>query len=137
MSDINFIDPGWQWDAEFPLSQGLRVGDVVILSGQCAIDHKGKVVGAGDLRAQTRKVFENIQEILNKAGASFTDIVKLTTFFTVDITNFEEVKGYFDVRREFFGVHKPASTGVQVTALVYPELMLEVEATAYIPRGRD
>ncbi|MBW7836062.1 MAG: RidA family protein [Sphingomonadales bacterium] len=137
MSDINFIDPGWQWDAEFPLSQGLRVGDVVILSGQCAIDGEGKVVGAGDLRAQTRKIFENIQEILDKAGASFTDIVKLTTFFTVDITDFEAVKGYFDVRREFFGAHKPASTGVQVTALVYPELMLEVEATAYLPRGRD
>lgn len=133
MAGIEFIDPGWNWDTDFPLSQGLRIGDMVILSGQVALDREGNVVGKDDLKAQSRQVFENIKAILDKAGANFQDVVKLTTFFTIDITDFEAVKGYFEVRREFFGDHKPASTGVQISALVYPDLLLEVEAMAYLP----
>ena len=137
MSTTQFIDPGWSWDADFPLSQGIRIGDVVVLSGQVAVDGDGNIVGKNDLRAQTRQVFKNIETILTTAGATFDNVVKLTTFFTVDITDKKAVKDYFDVRLQFFGEHRPASTGVQVVALAFPELLLEVEAIAYLPLRRS
>jgi enamine deaminase RidA (YjgF/YER057c/UK114 family) len=137
MSPAQFIDPGWRWDADFPLSQGIRIGDVVVLSGQVAVDGDGNIVGRNDLKAQTRQVFRNIETILTSAGASFSNVVKLTTFFTVDITNPKLVADYFDVRLQFFGDHRPASTGVQVVALAFPDLLLEVEAIAYLPLRRN
>lgn len=132
---IQIVDPGWEWDANFPLSQGLRIGDIVILSGQVALDENGNIIGKDDIGAQARQVFRNIEQILKQAGASLSDVVKLTTFFTVDITDKNAVGAYFKARQEFFGEHKPASTGVQVSALVYPELLLEVEAIAWSPIG--
>ena len=132
MGEREVIDPGWRWDENFPLSQGLRVGDFLFLSGQVAVDCEGRLVGGGDLRAQTRQVFENIKAILEKAGASFDDVVKLTTYFTADIRDYED---YFAVRREYFKGANPASTGVQVTALAFEGLLLEVDAIAYLPRA--
>jgi len=126
------IDPGWEWDTAFPLSQGLRIGNFVFLSGQVPFDSDGNVVGVGDLREQTRQVFENIKGILEKAGATFQDVVKLTTFFTVDITDHDQVSDYFEVRKEYFGKHKPCSTGVQIVALVDSRIMLEVEVIALL-----
>jgi reactive intermediate/imine deaminase len=123
------IDPGWEWDKDFPLSQGLRVGNLLFLSGQVAVDTDGNIVGKGDLKAQTRQVFENIKTILQQAGATFDDVVKMTTYFTVDIRNYED---YFSVRREYFANHNPASTGVQVAALAFEDLLLEVEVIAYL-----
>ena len=135
MNTMQYIDPGWNWDEDFPLSQGIRIGNLVFLSGQVPFDADGNVVGVGDLRAQTRQVFENIKGILQEAGAGFEDVVKMTTYFTVDITEHDKVSDYFMVRTEYFGDHKPCSTGVQVTALVDPELMLEVEVVALLPDG--
>lgn len=132
MSKMTEIDPGWKWDADFPLAQGLRIGNFVFLSGQVSFDTDGNVVGVGNLREQTRQVFENIKGILAEAGASFQDVVKMTTFFTVDITDHDKVSDYFEVRKEYFGDHKPCSTGVQVTALVDARLMLEVEVVALL-----
>ena len=105
MNEMTEIDPGWKWDADFPLSQGIRISNFVFLSGQVPFDRDGNVVGIGDLRKQTRQVFENIKVILEKAGATFQDVVKLTTFFTVDITDHDKVSDYFEVRKEYFGDH--------------------------------
>lgn len=127
------IDPGWSWDDDFPLSQGVRIGDFLYLSGQIPVDDDGNLVGRGDLRAQTRQTFENIKTVLDQAGASFADIVKMNTYFTTDIHDYEE---YFAVRREYLGDNKPASTGVQVAALAFEGLMLEVEAIAYLAARR-
>ena len=135
MNTMQYIDPGWNWDENFPLSQGIRTGNLVFLSGQVPFDADGNVVGIGDLRAQTRQVFENVKGILQEAGAGFHDVVKMTTYFTVDITDHDKVSAYFEVRKEYFGNHKPCSTGVQVTALVAPELMLEVEVVALLPNS--
>jgi len=110
---MELLDPGWAWDEDFPLSQGLRIGDVVVLSGQVAIDENGAIVGKDDIGAQTRQVFWNIEQILRSGSASLSDVVKLTTFFTVDITDKGAVGAYF--------------------ALVFPDLLLEVEAIAWAP----
>ena len=122
-----------------PLVAGLKVGNMVVLSGCVALDSNGRVVGEGDLAAQTRKCFENIQESLVRAGASLSDVVKLTTYFTVDIADAAVRKTYWDVRSDFFGAHRPASTGVQVARLIYPSLLLEIEAVAIIadPSSRE
>ena len=133
MAAMTELDPGWDWDADFPLSQGMKLGNFVFLSGQIAFDSDGNVIGEIDLGAQTRCVFENIKGILQQGGATLTDVVKLTTYFTVDITDHAAVQDYFDVRREFFGDHRPCSTGVQVSALVDSKLLLEVEAIAHLP----
>ncbi len=129
MAEKRVIDPGWTWDEKFPLSQGLRVGNLLFLSGQVAVDSSGTIVGAGDLKTQTRQVFENIKAILERAGATFDDVVKMTTYFTTDIRNYED---YFSVRREYFKGINPASTGVQVAALAFEGLLLEVEVVAYL-----
>jgi len=133
MIEKQVIDPGWKWDDNFPLSQGLKIGNFLFLSGQVSVDSEGRVVGKGDLKTQTRQVFENMKTVLEKAGATFDNIVKMTTYFTTDIHNYED---YFAVRREYFKGSNPASTGVQVAALAFEGLMLEVEAIAYLPGGQ-
>ena len=125
------IDPKWKWDDNFPLAQGLKVGNQVFLSGQVALDSDGNVIGKGDLRAQTRQVFENIKAILAEAGCTLQDVVRMTTYFTCPL-DMQMSQEYFDVRREYFKDHRPASTGVQVTSLVMKDLLLEVEVMAIV-----
>jgi enamine deaminase RidA (YjgF/YER057c/UK114 family) len=133
MAHITQLDPKVAWDDSTPLTQGVKVGNLIYLSGQVALDGEGNVVGKGDLVAQTRKCFENIRDVLQLAGASLSDLVKLTTYFTVDIGNPAVTRAYWNVREEFLGSHKPASTGLRVHSLIYPELLLEIDAVAVLP----
>ncbi len=130
------IDPNWKWDDSFPLAQGLKVGNLMFLSGQVALDSDGNVIGKGDLRAQTRQVFENIKLILAKGGCTLQDVVRMTTYFACPL-DMKMSQEYFDVRREYFKGHRPASTGVQVSALVTKDLLLEVEVMAIVRRRRS
>jgi 2-iminobutanoate/2-iminopropanoate deaminase len=107
----------------------VRAGDLLFVSGCVALDAGGNLVGEGDVVAQTRQVFENIGLCLAAAGASFADVVKVTTFLT-DIGDRARIN---PVRQEFFGDARPASTLVEVSALVLPEFLVEVEAVAVIP----
>lgn len=106
-------------------------GRLIFVSGQVAQDAKGNVVGAGDMAAQTRQVFENLKVALAASGASFKDVVKLTSFL-VDMSQIEK---YRDVRTEFLkGIpDPPTSTTVAVPRLVREEYLLEVEAIAVVP----
>lgn len=124
----------WSWDDDSGYAQAIEAGGMLFISGQAALDPDGRVVGENDLAAQTRKCFENMRELLVKAGAGFQDVVQLTTYFTVDITDLNVRRAYWRVRQEFFGSHKPTSTGLQIQALLYPSLMLEVAAIAVTPR---
>src|SRR5439155_26495929 len=109
-------DPGWQWDDIFPLSQAVKVGNFLYLSGQVAMDPDGRIIGKNDLRAQSRQIFENMKTVLTQAGATFADIIKITKFFTADIGYFEV---YHVVRREYLRVLYMDSTRVQVEEHVY------------------
>ena len=104
----------------------VRAGDLLFISGQVAWDADGQVVGRGDPVAQAEQVFANISTILDAHGATFDDIVKVTVFVT-DLAWFEQLS---DVRVRLFSSMPPASTIVQVGALVDPELLIEVEAIA-------
>ena len=133
MAHITQIDAEYARYQDKPLTQGVKVGNLIYLSGKVAFDDAGNVVGPGDLVAQTRKCFENIRDVLAMAGASLTDLVKLTTYFTVDISDPAVTRAYWSVRDEFLGSHKPASTGVRVHSLINRELLLEIDAVAVLP----
>ena len=114
-------------------SQAVRVetGDAVWIhvSGQIAIDLEGNLVGPGDVRAQTRQVFENLKAILEANGATFADAVKIGTY----LTTLDDLAGMREVRSEYLTAEPPASTAVQVVALVVPEALIEIDLLAVVP----
>lgn len=114
-------------------SQAVRVetGDAVWIhvSGQIAIDLEGNLVGSGDVRAQTRQVFENLKAILAANGATFADVVKIGTY----LTTLEDLAGMREVRSEYLTAEPPASTAVQVVALVVPDALIEIDLVAVVP----
>lgn len=110
----------------FRLSQGFRVGELVIVSGQAAIDEHGDLVGVGDFDAQAEQVFRNLQRVLEAGGSSLDRIVKVTIFLT-DMANFPKI---VELRGRWFTEPYPADTIVEVAALALPELEIEIEAIA-------
>jgi len=104
-------------------------GKLVYVSGQVSWGPDGKVVGAGDMRAQCRQVFDNVTAVLKSAGATWDDIIKINGYM-VGVTP-DNVAAYREVRQNYLKPGRlPASTLVGVTALVQPELLLEVEVVA-------
>lgn len=116
--------PGYSHLAE------VRGGRTIYLSGQIALNAQGEVVGAEDFTVQARQVFGNMERALAEVGCTFDAVVKLT-FFLTDFAHLAEMRA---VRDEFVNVAAPpASSAVQVAALVRPELLIEVEAIAVAP----
>ena len=115
----------------FRLAQGYRIGDVLVVSGQAAIDEHGQVVGAGDFDAQAEQVFRNLKRVLEAGGSSLENIVKVTIFLT-DMSNFGKI---VELRGKWFTPPYPADTIVQVVALALPELEIEIEAIALAADG--
>jgi enamine deaminase RidA (YjgF/YER057c/UK114 family) len=107
-------------------------GQIVHLKGQVALDQSGQVVGANDMRAQLRKVLENIRDVLASMGGQMSDVVSLVHYAT-DIERFMQTG---DIRREFFTAPFPVTTTVEVKRLYHPDLMIEITAIAEIPRDR-
>ncbi|MFJ6182576.1 RidA family protein [Streptomyces sp. NPDC092295] len=105
-------------------------GRFVVVSGQCAFDEEGALVGEGDPAAQARQVFENLRRCLAAAGASFDDVVKLT-YFVTDVAHLPAIREARDAVIDT--ARPPASSAVQVSALFRPELLLEIEAFAIVP----
>ena len=110
------------------MSQGVKVpaGNMVFVSGQVGRNAQGEVA-KGDIRAQTRQALENIKAVLEAAGATMDDIVKVTVFVT-DVA--EQYAPIHEVRAEFFKKDYPASTLVEIKALAGPDLLIEIEAIA-------
>jgi reactive intermediate/imine deaminase len=101
----------------------------VYISGQIAFDKDGKILGAGDMKAQAEQVFKNLEAALAAAGAKFSDVVKMNTY----VTDMNQAPAVREVRAKYFGGTTPASTLVQVVHLARPELMIEVEVIAVVP----
>ena len=110
------------------LSPGIQVGDFLYVSGHVATDESGNLVGPGDCEAQSRQVMANIRRVVEAAGGTMADVVKITCFLT-DVANYP---AYSKVRSETFPSDPPASSTVVVAALVRPELLVEVEAVVHI-----
>jgi 2-iminobutanoate/2-iminopropanoate deaminase len=113
---------------EVHIAAGYRIGDMVIVSGQAAIDEQGKIVTPGDFDAQAEQTFTNLKRVLEAAGSSLAQVVKVNIYLT-DMANFAKI---VDLRARYFTRPWPADTIVGVTALAYPELEIEIEATALV-----
>ncbi len=103
-------------------------GRIVFCAGAVALDADGKVVGEGDIVAQTRQTLENLRLSLEAAGATFDDVVKINSYVT-DFSLFPQIA---PVRAEYLKEPYPASTTVEVSSLIFPELMIEIEAIAIV-----
>ncbi|MGD9905423.1 MAG: RidA family protein [Vicinamibacterales bacterium] len=105
-----------------------RGGRTIYVAGQVALDAKGQVVGDGDLAAQTRQVFANLDTALKAAGASFADVVK-TTYYMRDASQVQVIR---EVRAKYFTGELPASTLVEVSRLANPAFLIEIEVIAVV-----
>ena len=108
-------------------AQCIRTGNTLFLAGQVAVDRTGQPVG-GDVRAQADLIWRQIGTILGAAGASYRNIVKMTTY----LTNIADREASMSVRTRYLGEHLAASTLVAVSALARPEFLIEVEVTAVL-----
>jgi reactive intermediate/imine deaminase len=118
--------------APFLLSQGIRFGNLLFISGQAGAGQDGKIVSGG-FRAQGEQAFANLRRALEAGGSSLDDVIKVTIFVT-DMGNFKEV---VELRRQFFSEPYPADTIAEVKALYDPEAMIEIEAIAAVRDGSD
>jgi 2-iminobutanoate/2-iminopropanoate deaminase len=111
-----------------PWSQGVKAGpgETLFIAGCIAVDAGGQVVGAGDVAVQTHQVMRNFQAVVEAAGMTMRDVVKITNYL-VDISLYPQMA---EVRAQYLPEPFPASTLVEVSALLYPELLVEIEGIA-------
>lgn len=122
------VSTGTEWEERVGYSRAVRAGTQVHVAGTTATDENGDVVGVGDPYAQTERALRNVDRALDEAGASLADVVRVR-LFVVDIDDWPAVG---DAHADVFGDSRPATTMVEVSRLVDPEMLVECEATAVV-----
>ena len=127
---IERFTSGGPWEARVGYARAVRAGPYVHVAGCTGVDAGGRVVGTGDLRAQLRQAIGNAERALGMAGATLADVVR-TRMFVTDIERWEEAA---DAHAEAFGAHPPAAAMVEVSRLIDPAMLVEIEVEAWAPR---
>ncbi|MEW6060940.1 MAG: RidA family protein [Bacteroidota bacterium] len=119
---------GAPWEDIVGYSRAVRVGNVIEVTGTVAVDDSGNVVGKNDHYVQTKFIIQKIEKVLQRAGASLRDVVR-TRMFVTDISQWEL---YGKAHGEFFGTIKPCTSMIEVSRLISPDYLIEIEATAIV-----